>query len=100
MAVADKSGSKGRVTQVMGPVVDVAFEGDRLPEIYNALEIQRSGGARLVLEVQQDLGDGVVRTIAMDTTDGLRRGDEVVDTGASITVPVDRKSTRLNSSHL
>ncbi|MGD0834492.1 MAG: F0F1 ATP synthase subunit beta [Candidatus Dormibacteria bacterium] len=92
MPVAAKSGSKGKVTQVMGPVVDVAFEGDRLPEIYNALEIQRPGGARLVLEVQQDLGDGVVRTIAMDTTDGLRRGDECVDTGESITVPVGEET--------
>jgi F-type H+-transporting ATPase subunit beta len=72
----------------MGPVVDVSFAGGRLPRTYDALEIARDGGRRLVLEVEQDLGNGVVRTIAMGSTDGLRRGDEVVSTGAPITVPV------------
>ena len=86
---APKSGtSKGRVVQIMGPVVDVSFAGGRLPRTYDALEIARDGGRRLVLEVEQDLGNGVVRTIAMGSTDGLRRGDEVVSTGAPITVPV------------
>ena len=88
MPVADRAGSRGRITQVMGPVVDVSFEGGRLPEIYDALEVRREGGTRLVLEVQQDIGDGAVRTIAMDSTDGLRRGDEVIDTAAPISVPV------------
>jgi F-type H+/Na+-transporting ATPase subunit beta len=88
MPVADRAGNRGRVTQVVGPVVDVSFEGTRLPEIYDALEIARAGGGRLVLEVQQDIGNGSVRTIAMDSTDGLRRGDEVVDTAAPISVPV------------
>ena len=87
MAAAKTVTGKGRIVQIMGPVVDVSFAGGRLPRTYDALEIARKGG-RLVLEVEQDLGNGVVRTIAMDTTDGLRRGDEVVSTGQPITVPV------------
>jgi F-type H+-transporting ATPase subunit beta len=76
----------GKITQVIGAVVDVQFEGD-LPQILNALETE-NGGKRLVLEVAQHLGEGTVRTIAMDSTDGLVRGMEVVDTGAAISVPV------------
>ena len=76
----------GKVTQVMGPVVDVQFEGD-LPSILNALETTNDG-KRLVLEVAQHLGESEVRTIAMDATEGLVRGQEVKDTGAPITVPV------------
>ncbi len=76
----------GKVTQVMGPVVDVQFTGD-LPPILNALETTNDG-KRLVLEVGQHLGESVVRTIAMDATEGLVRGQEVTDTGAPITVPV------------
>ncbi len=76
----------GKVTQVMGAVVDVQFEGD-LPEIMNALETQNQGH-RLVLEVAQHLGESTVRTIAMDSTEGLVRGTEVTDTGAPINVPV------------
>ena len=87
MAAPKTVTGKGRIVQIMGPVVDVSFAGGRLPHTYDALEIAREGG-RLVLEVEQDLGNGVVRTIAMDTTDGLRRGDEVVSTGQPITVPV------------
>ncbi len=84
-------GSKGRVVQVMGPVVDVEFpEGVELPEIYNAIEIPLGGGRRLVVEVEQHLGNNWVRCIAMDTTDGLRRGMEAYDTGAPIMVPVGR----------
>ena len=82
-------GSIGHVIQVMGPVVDVEFKTGDLPEIYHALEIRRDG-SRLVLEVQQHLGDNAVRTVAMDSTDGLRRGLDVVDTGAPIAVPVGR----------
>jgi F-type H+-transporting ATPase subunit beta len=81
-------GTKGRIVQVTGAVVDVAFPEGALPEIYDALEIQRPGGGRLVLEVQQHLGNDWVRCVAMDTTDGLRRGDEVVSAGGPITVPV------------
>jgi F-type H+-transporting ATPase subunit beta len=76
----------GRITQVMGPVVDVHFEGD-LPEILNALETENDG-KRLVLEVAQHLGENTVRTIAMDATEGLVRGAEVKDTGNPISVPV------------
>jgi len=70
----------GRVTQVLGAVVDVQFEGD-LPFILNALEA-RIGDRRLVLEVAQELGERTVRCIAMDGTDGLTRGAEIIDTGA------------------
>jgi len=76
----------GKVTQVMGPVVDVQFEGD-LPAILNALETDNQG-RRLVLEVEQHLGETTVRTIAMDGTEGLVRGQEVTDTGGPIHVPV------------
>jgi F-type H+/Na+-transporting ATPase subunit beta len=82
----------GRVTQVIGAVVDVEFDG-RLPAIWNALETtnydQRTGEPiRLVLEVAQHLGENTVRTIAMDATEGLTRGQQVVDSGGPITVPV------------
>ena len=77
---------KGNITQVIGAVVDVKFDGE-LPEILTALECD-NGGNRLVLEVAQHLGESSVRTIAMDSTEGLKRGDEVKDTGAPIQVPV------------
>ena len=87
--------NKGRIVQVMGPVVDVAFEKDKVPPIYTALRITNPAindkEWNLVVEVAQHLGDGVVRTIAMDTTDGLVRGQEVLDTGEPITVPVGRE---------
>src|ERR1700722_10456229 len=76
----------GRVTQVLGAVVDVQFDGD-LPAILNALTVQ-IGGQKVVLEVAQQLGENTVRTVAMDTTDGMVRGAEVSDTGAPINVPV------------
>ena len=76
----------GKITQVIGAVVDVKFEGE-LPEMFTALECNNSGN-RLVLEVAQHLGESSVRTIAMDATEGLKRGDEVKDTGAPIKVPV------------
>ena len=76
----------GRITQVIGAVVDVQFEG-HLPEILNALETT-NGGNRLVLEVAQQLGESTVRCIAMDTSEGLVRGQPVTDTGAPISVPV------------
>jgi F-type H+/Na+-transporting ATPase subunit beta len=76
----------GRITQVMGAVVDVQFE-EHLPAILNALET-KNGGIRLVLEVAQHLGESTVRTIAMDTSEGLVRGQEVTDTGEPIAVPV------------
>ncbi|MDP6571125.1 MAG: F0F1 ATP synthase subunit beta, partial [Candidatus Marinimicrobia bacterium] len=82
----------GKVTQVMGAVVDVAFEDGHLPEIMNALEINRNGEGNLVLEVAQHLGDSIVRTIAMDTTDGITRGQKVADTGNPISVPVGQET--------
>jgi F-type H+-transporting ATPase subunit beta len=77
----------GKVTQIVGVVVDVDFAGGRLPAIYNSIEIPREHG-RLVLEVQQHLGENKVRCVAMDSTDGLIRGTEAYDTGQPIAVPV------------
>ena len=82
----------GRISQVMGAVVDVVFDGDRLPNINNALKVDRGSDGTLVLEVAQHLGDSVVRTIAMDTTDGLIRGQEVKDSGEPISVPVGEQT--------
>ncbi|HYD32198.1 MAG TPA: F0F1 ATP synthase subunit beta [Azospirillaceae bacterium] len=86
MANTTKANAVGRITQVLGAVVDVQFEGD-LPFILNALHTQNEGKT-LVLEVAQHLGENTVRTIAMDSSDGLVRGQEVVDTGGPISVPV------------
>ena len=76
----------GKITQIIGAVVDVNFESD-LPEIYTALEVNNSGN-KLILEVAQHLGENDVRTIAMDATEGLKRGDEVINTASPISVPV------------
>ena len=82
----------GKVVQVIGPVLDVAFDPEHLPDIYNALSVESSGGngsdVRLIVEVQQHIGRGMVRTVAMTSTDGVTRGMDVVDTGSAITVPV------------
>jgi F-type H+-transporting ATPase subunit beta len=77
----------GRITQILGAILDVQFEGD-LPFIQNALTTKRANGDIMVMEVAQELGERTVRCIAMDTTDGLVRGNEVLDTGAPISVPV------------
>ncbi|MBD3770101.1 MAG: F0F1 ATP synthase subunit beta [Rhodobacterales bacterium] len=82
--------AKGRISQVIGAVVDVEFDGE-LPAILNALETENNG-SRLVLEVAQHLGENTVRTIAMDSTEGLVRGAPVADTGRAITVPVGPKT--------
>ncbi len=82
------AGATGEIVQITGVVVDIEFPADQLPEIYNAVETKLPDGKRLVLEVQQHLGNDRVRAVAMSTTDGLRRGQAVVDTGASIAVPV------------
>src|SRR3954471_14985141 len=87
---ATTSNATGRVSQVIGAVVDVAFEGD-LPAILSALETD-NGGNRLVLEVAQHLGGNVVGTIAIDYTDGLTRGQTVNATGSQIRVPVGPKT--------
>src|ERR1043166_8820419 len=86
MALTSTSNIVGTVTQVIGAVVDVRFEGE-LPAILSALNVDNAGRT-LVLEVAQHLGENIVRTVAMDTTDGLVRGVEVVDTGGPIAVPV------------
>jgi F-type H+-transporting ATPase subunit beta len=83
------AGATGEVVDIIGVVINAKFPANQTPEIYNALEIplERDGG-RLVCEVQQHLGDGLVKTIAMSTTDGLQRGVKVIDTGRPIAVPV------------
>tara|TARA_B100001123_G_scaffold178562_1_gene204639 strand:- start:2350 stop:3885 length:1536 start_codon:yes stop_codon:yes gene_type:complete len=82
----------GKTSQIMGAVVDVAFEDGHLPEIMNALNVDRGDEGTLVLEVAQHLGDNMVRTVAMDSTDGLTRGVEVLDTGTPISVPVGQET--------
>src|SRR5690606_9841930 len=77
----------GKIAQVIGPVVDISFEGGKLPNILDALEVVKEGGHRVVLEVQQHLGENRVRTIAMDSSEGMVRGMEVVDLGEPISVP-------------
>src|SRR5216684_6984881 len=84
----------GKVVQVIGPVLDVEFEPERLPELYNALVIDHPGSGtppvHLVAEVQQHIGRNQVRAVAMSSTDGVVRGMEVVDSGSAITVPVGK----------
>lgn len=81
--------NKGKITQIIGPVVDVSFsaEGSKLPNIMDALKVTRPDGIEVVLEVQQHLGEEAVRTIAMESTDGVSRGTEVIDLGAPIKMP-------------
>ena len=81
--------SQGTVVQVIGAVIDVEFSRQELPKIYDALEVEGEG---LVLEVQQQLGDGLVRTIAMGQTEGLQRGAKVLNTGDAVKVPVGEKT--------
>ena len=83
--------NKGVVTQVIGPVLDIRFQNGHLPDLLNAIEIEREDG-KLVCEVAQQLGDDVVRCIAMSSTDGMTRGAEAVDTGAAIKVPVGKET--------
>lgn len=82
----------GKIKAVIGAIVDVQFEQDNLPAILNALEVRNPNGGKLVLEVAQHLGENTVRTIAMDGTEGLIRGESVTDTGAPISVPVGRET--------
>src|SRR5947199_7587368 len=92
LAGKPKARSIGKVVQVIGPVLDVEFEPERLPELYNALVIDHRGNGtppiHLVAEVQQHIGRNQVRAVAMSSTDGVVRGVEVTDTGDPITVPV------------
>ena len=80
----------GKVSQIIGPVIDVEFNTDNhsLPKIYDSLEIKKENGSILVLEVQQHIGEDTVRTISMDATDGLSRGVEVTATGSPIQMPI------------
>ena len=82
----------GKVVQVIGPVLDVEFDSDSLPDIYNALSLKSNedseGSIDLVAEVQQHIGRGMVRAVSMTSTDGVTRGMDVIDTGAAISVPV------------
>ena len=83
---------KGRISQVIGPVVDVAFDNDSaLPTIYDALEVRRKDGTRVVLEVQAHVGENSIRAISMDSTDGFTRGMEVTSTGSAIKMPTGDK---------
>ena len=83
------SNNTGKVSQIIGPVVDVVFDNNEneLPNIYDSLEITRDNGSKLVLECQQHIGEDTVRAIAMETTDGISRGVDVVATGAPIKMP-------------
>ncbi|HVZ79518.1 MAG TPA: F0F1 ATP synthase subunit beta [bacterium] len=93
MAQANVQNATGEVVQVIGPVVDVKFSEGTIPSIYNALRIDdEKAGLHITLEVAQHLGDQVVRAVAMSSTDGLRRGMKVSDTGAPISVPVGREA--------
>ena len=87
------SNLSGHISQIVGPVVDVHFElsesaQDQLPSIHEALTLTREDGRTLILEVQQHIGEDTVRTIAMDSTDGLKRGLEVKSSGNAVTMPV------------
>ncbi|MBE0649869.1 MAG: F0F1 ATP synthase subunit beta [Bacteroidales bacterium] len=82
----------GRIAQIIGPVIDVVFDEEKyLPKIFDALVVDRGNGEKLILEVQQSVGENMVRTIAMDSTDGLRRGLEVESTGSPISMPVSEE---------
>ena len=84
-----KESIKGKISQIIGAVVDVTFDDDvTLPDIYDALMVVRPDGTEVVLECQQDIGENTMRTIAMDSTDGLQRGTEVVSLGGPISMPV------------
>ena len=85
--MAQANAAQGKIVQCIGAVVDVEFPRDQMPKVYDALKME---GTALTLEVQQQLGDGVVRTIALGSSDGLRRGLMVYNTGAPITVPVGK----------
>ncbi len=86
--MVETSTNKGYVTQIIGPVLDISFPSGTLPPIYSALKITADDGSVIIVEVQQLLGDNKVRTVSMRSTDGLKRGAEVIDLGSPIMVPV------------
>ena len=81
----------GKVVQIIGPIIDIKFSNNNLPQLLNAIEINNNG-QRIVAEVAQHIGEDVVRCISMHSTDGLVRGLEAIDTGAPISVPVGRET--------
>ena len=85
--------NQGKISQIIGPVVDVIFEESQnnLPQIYDALEVIKENGDKLILECEQHIGENSIRTIAMDSTDGLKRGMSVVNTGNPILMPTGEK---------
>ena len=84
-----ESNCKGKISQIIGAVIDVTFDDDvTLPDIYDALTVKRPDGTDIILECQQDIGENTMRTIAMDSTDGLQRGMEVESLGGPISMPV------------
>src|SRR2546422_10002120 len=87
MATTTKA-TTGEIVQIIGPVLDVQFPEGHLPEIFGALKVKHEDGTEVIAEIQQHLGNNWVRAVAMSSTDGLRRGMDVVDTGAPITMPV------------
>ena len=82
----------GRIVQIIGPVLDIRFADGHLPDLLNAIEVELPEGGKLVCEVAQQLGDNVVRCIAMSSTDGMTRGMRAVDTGSCIKVPVGKET--------
>ncbi|MFL2582014.1 MAG: F0F1 ATP synthase subunit beta, partial [Flavobacteriales bacterium] len=84
------SAQTGKITQVIGPVIDISFnkESGALPNIFDALEVTNQKGIKIILETQSHVGEDTVRAVAMDSTDGLSRGLEVVATGSAITMPI------------
>src|SRR5581483_2242124 len=91
MAVATKAATSiGEIVQIIGPVLDVRFEEGHLPEIYYALSVKKDDGSVVIAEVQQHLGNNWVRAVAMQSTDGLRRGMKATNTGGPITAPVGK----------
>ena len=82
----------GKVAQIIGTVIDVEFPPEQLPELFAAVDVFGADGHKVVTEVQQHVGNNWVRCLAMDITDGLRRGDRAVDTGKAISVPVGQGS--------
>ena len=96
--IKKEKGNIGKITQIIGAVLDIKFTGGGLPEINEAIRIPTSDGGELIVEVSQHLGDDTVRCIAMGSTDGLVRGMDAVATGAPITVPVGENRHRTISS--
>src|SRR5437899_10898910 len=94
MADTKKKTREGKVSQVIGAVVDVAFPPGEQPELFEALEVHTQQGTTVVLEVASATGNNVVRTMAMDSTDGSGRGDKVISTGGPLPVPVGDEQIR------